>query len=228
MRIVTIVGIRKSGKTSTVEALLGELARRGRSAGTCKTIFCPTFSMDDPKSNTARHTRAGSRLVCSRAQNETALLYPQQLALSRIAAFYADMDYLLLEGDYRAPVPRIVCAHTQKDALPRINDRTICCAGRVSTQPELLPVPVINALTDPGTLLTLIDEAVSDEAPSTALDEQLPPVEGVLSGAACQCGCHHNEQKQAAVRVTVGGRELELTPEQLATVQAWAGEAQDG
>lgn len=76
MKLLTIVGIRKSGKTSTVTALIEEIRRRGKTVGTCKTVFCPTFSMDQPKSNTARHTRAGANLVCARARHETALLYP--------------------------------------------------------------------------------------------------------------------------------------------------------
>lgn len=48
MKIITIVGIRKSGKTSTVTALVEAIRRRGKRVGTCKTVFCPTFSMDTP------------------------------------------------------------------------------------------------------------------------------------------------------------------------------------
>lgn len=71
MRIITVVGIRKSGKTSTVTALVEEIRRRGRTVGTCKSVFCPTFSIDKPQSNTARHLRAGAALVCARkARND--------------------------------------------------------------------------------------------------------------------------------------------------------------
>ena len=87
MKIVTVVGIRKSGKTSTVTALLEAIRRRGKKAGTCKTVFCPTFSIDKPTSNTMRHRRAGSELVCSRAKGETAFLYPEKLPLSNRSSF---------------------------------------------------------------------------------------------------------------------------------------------
>lgn len=96
MKILTIVGIRKSGKTSTTEALLKEIARRGLKAGTCKTIFCPSFSIDKPDSNTARHLRAGSMTVCARARHETAFIHGDALPLSEIAARFAGMDYLIL------------------------------------------------------------------------------------------------------------------------------------
>ena len=35
MKIITIVGIRKSGKTSTVTALIEAIRRRGKRVGTC-------------------------------------------------------------------------------------------------------------------------------------------------------------------------------------------------
>ena len=101
MKIITIVGIRKSGKTSTVTALIEAIRRRGKRVGTCKTVFCPTFSMDTSTSNTARHRRAGSELVCARARFETTFLYPEALPLSRVLAAYEGCDYVLLEGQCR-------------------------------------------------------------------------------------------------------------------------------
>ena len=120
MKIITVVGIRKSGKTSTVTALIEAIRRRGKKVGTCKTIFCPTFSIDKSTSNTMRHRRAGSELVCARAKGETAFLYPEALPLSKVLESYKGCDYVLLEGDYYAPVPRIVCAHGEEDALLRM------------------------------------------------------------------------------------------------------------
>ena len=162
--------------------------------------------------------------MCSRARQETALIYPERLPLSRVASFYAGMDYLLLEGDYHAPVARIVCAHSEKDALPRINGLTLCCAGRISEAPPELPVPVLNGLTETAALLDLIDRQVPDTAPSEALDLSLPDAPGVMSEASCQCGGHQNEKKREAIEVTVGGRPLKLTAERLALIRAWAGE----
>ena len=83
MKIVTIVGIRQSGKTSTVTALIEAIRSRGQKVGTCKTVFCPSFSIDKPGSNTMRHHQAGSGLVTSRARHETALLFPEALPPSR-------------------------------------------------------------------------------------------------------------------------------------------------
>ena len=230
MRILTIVGIRKSGKTSTVTALIEAIRRRGKKVGTCKTVFCPTFSMDKSTSNTAKHRRAGSELVCARARFETTFLYPEALPLSRILEAYKDCDYVLLEGDYFAPVPRIVCAHLEEDALMRMNSRTLAFSGRISEKPEIeLPLPRFNALTNADALLDYIDAKIPDIMPCALLDQPLPPVAGVTDDGFCQCGCHHHQKKQEkeAVQVLIEGKEIQLTAEQCAIVLSWAQEAAD-
>ncbi|MBE5798760.1 MAG: molybdopterin-guanine dinucleotide biosynthesis protein B [Clostridiales bacterium] len=231
MKIITIVGIRKSGKTSTVTSLIEEIRRRGKKVGTCKTVFCPTFSMDKSTSNTAKHRRAGSELVCARAKFETTFLYPEALPLSKVLEAYKGCDYVLLEGDYFAPVPRIVCAHLEEDALMRMNGRTLAFAGRISEKPEIdLPLPRFNALTDAGSLLDYIDAKIPDIMPCALLDEPLPPVAGVTDDGFCQCGCHHHEKKQKkeSLQVLFEGKEITLTAEQRAMVLSWAQEAADG
>lgn len=230
MKILTIVGIRKSGKTSTVTALIEAIRRRGKKVGTCKTVFCPTFSMDKSTSNTAKHRRAGSELVCARARFETTFLYPEALPLSRILEAYKDCDYVLLEGDYFAPVPRIVCAHLEEDALMRMNSRTLAFSGRISEKPEIeLPLPRFNALTNADALLDYIDAKIPDIMPCALLDQPLPPVAGVTDDGFCQCGCHHHQKKQEkeAVQVLIEGKEIQLTAEQCAIVLSWAQEAAD-
>lgn len=231
MKIITIVGIRKSGKTSTVTSLIEAIRRRGKKVGTCKTVFCPTFSMDKSTSNTAKHRRAGSELVCARARFETTFLYPEALPLSRILEAYKDCDYVLLEGDYFAPVPRIVCAHQEEDALMRMNSRTFAFSGRISQKPEIeLPLPRFNALDNADALLDYIDAKIPDIMPCALLDDPLPPVSGVTDDGFCQCGCHHHEKKQEkeSVQVLFEGKELNLTAEQRAMVLSWAQEAADG
>lgn len=231
MKIITIVGIRKSGKTSTVTALIEAIRRRGKKVGTCKTVFCPTFSMDKSTSNTARHRRAGSELVCARAKFETTFLYPEALPLSKVLEAYKDCDYVLLEGDYFAPVPRIVCAHLEEDAILRMNSRTLAFSGRISEKPEIeLPLPRFNALENADALLDYINAKIPDIMPCSLLDQPLPPVSGVTDDGFCQCGCHHHEKKQEkeALQVLFEGKEVKLTAEQRAMVLSWAQEAADG
>ncbi len=230
MKIITIVGIRKSGKTSTTVALIEEIRRRGKKVGTCKTVFCPTFSMDKSTSNTAKHRRAGSELVCARAKLETTFLYPEALPLSKVLEAYKGCDYVLLEGDYFAPVPRIVCAHQAEDALLRTNSRTFAFSGRISQKEDIeLPLPRFNALDNADALLDYIDQKIPDIMPCALLDEPLPPVSGVTDDGFCQCGCHHHEKKQQkeALQVLFEGEEIHLTDEQRAMILSWVKERKD-
>lgn len=231
MKIVTIVGIRQSGKTSTVTALIEAIRSRGQKVGTCKTVFCPSFSIDKPGSNTMRHHQAGSGLVTSRARHETALLFPEALPLSQLLKAYEGFDYVLLEGDYLAPVARIVCAHNDNDALPRVNDHTIAFAGRISEKPEIsLPLPRFNALNKEGALALLdwMDAHIPDTVPADDLDQLLPHVPGVTGDDFCQCGCHEHmrQAEKERVQVTVDGKRLDLTPEQRRLIWSWTEETQ--
>ena len=224
MKVLTVVGIRKSGKTSTVEALCRLLRKDGKTVGTCKTVFCPTFSMDQPKSNTARHRAAGAELITARAKNETAVLFPEALPLSRLLSFYEGFDWVLLEGDYHAPVPRLVAAHDTSDALQRMNGQTIAFTGRIADKAVELPLPCFNSLTESEALLAFLEQHVPDIEPGKALDQQLPPVPGVSDDGFCQCGCLHHARKAAAEQVTVSvnGKSLTLTEEMRKTVLSWA------
>ena len=216
MKIITVVGIRKSGKTTVTEVLCREFRRRGERVGTCKTVFCPAFSIDKPGSNTHRHARAGAEIVVSRARRETAVLHQQALPLSRIAAEFADCDWLILEGDYRAPVHRVTAAHHAQDALARQNDLTVCFAGRVADTQEALPLPAFSPLTDAEALADYLQSHVPDAEIGPWLDEQLPVVPGVSDDGFCQCGCHHHEKKAAqGVSLTVDGAQISLTDDQI-------------
>ena len=81
---------------------------------------------------------------------------------------------------------RLVAAHGEQDALQRTNALTLAYVGRVSAREDAaLPHPRINALTDAGALLDLIDAQVADGGISPALDEPLPPVSGVTDDGFC-------------------------------------------
>lgn len=181
MRVLTVVGISNSGKTTVVEGLITELSARGYTVGTVKSISCGSrchllqngichcggggnhhsFTIDTAGGkNSLRHRAAGSLQVTTWAENETAVLYPRELTYRELVALY-DFDYLILEGDYYSPAPRIVTAKTEQDAVERVNDLTIGVSGRISNQLDTLDgLPVINPLSGIDALADLVETKV--------------------------------------------------------------------
>lgn len=230
MKIISIVGLPRSGKTSTIVALIEAIRRRGKTVGTCKTIHTPTFTKDHSICSTMRYRRAGSEPVCVRAKGETAVLYPEALPLSKVLESCKGCDYALLEGDYFAPVPRIICAHQEEDALLRMNTRTLAFAGCISERADPdLPLPCFNALCDAEGLLDYIDARIPDIMPCSLLDALLPPVSGVTDDgfSSCDSGSREQTPEADALQILLNGKEVRLTDEQRATLFSWIKEATD-
>ncbi|MBR1585271.1 MAG: molybdopterin-guanine dinucleotide biosynthesis protein MobB [Clostridia bacterium] len=226
MKIVAIVGIRGSGKTTVVEALLQEWQRRGLRAGTVKTVFCPTFHMDKPGTNTDRHTRAGAWAVTVQAEAETAVLYPRPLLPSQILAPYRDCDWVLWEGNYDLPAARIVAACGEQDAMERLNDRTVAVSGLIANdRTEFSGLPALHPQRDIARLADLLAERVADTEDLTGMDAALRGPDGQLSRAFCAQGCRGHAAPKPGVRVTVDGQTLLLSAEQEKQVRAWLAEA---
>ncbi|KIR02023.1 Hypothetical ATP-binding protein, containing DUF265 domain protein [Lachnospiraceae bacterium TWA4] len=191
MKVVSIVGVRKSGKTTVVTQLVSEFKKRGYKVGTIKTIFCPTFSMDDPKSNTAKHRKAGADVVCAKARNEVDIVYGHPMDNNEIFK-HLDVDILLLEGDYEALVPRIVCAHKTSEIDERDNEYTIAISGQIANRmAHYNGLPIFNVLTQVEDLADFIIGRVREcELPVQMRETPL------AAPGFCHCGCHKAEKKQ--------------------------------
>lgn len=189
MKICSIVGIRKSGKTTVVTELTKELKKRGHRVGTVKTVFCPNFSLDEEGSNTDRHRKAGADVIGVKGKREMSLIYPYGMDDNVFFPMF-DVDILLAEGDYEAGVPRIVCAHRREDAEERINPHTFLLSGRIGESKEQFgETPVVNILREVGRAADLIE---------TLPDVQFPiPILATPDAVStfCQCGCHKAESK---------------------------------
>lgn len=191
MKVFSVVGVRKSGKTTVVTELIKEFKKRGYKVGSIKTIFCPTFSMDNPTSNTAKHRAAGADVVCAKARNEVDIVYGKGMDNNEIIPSL-DVDILLLEGDYEILVPRIVCAHKEKEVDERRNEYTIAISGQIGAKiTSYEGLPAFNVLTQVVELANFIEEKVADCKFPVQM-RQTP----LAAPGFCHCGCHKAEKKQ--------------------------------
>ena len=224
MKIVSVVGVRGSGKTTLTEALIAEFKARGLIVGTAKTVYCPAFHMDRPGSNTDRHMKAGSAVVSARAERETVVQFPRKLAASEIARISDGCDLLLCEGDYELPAVRIVCGKTPEDARERLNDRTVAVSGVLANTLETFEgLQVLHPQRDIVTLADLLLERTPDQKDFSALDDGTRGRDFLASQRFCAEACRGHHRERTGTEVYVDGVRLPLTAEQEAVLRKWAG-----
>ncbi len=160
MKVLSVYGYTGSGKTSTVERIIGELKRRGYSVGSIKDIHFEYFAIDTPGSNTDRHRRAGAELVTARGIYETDVLFPSRLSIEQILRFYTQ-DYVVMEGVTDTEVPKILCAKDTEEIEQLMDETVFAISGVISNKiSHYNGIPVINSLNDAKSIVDLIGEKV--------------------------------------------------------------------
>lgn len=216
MKVLSVIGISKSGKTTTIENIIKELVKRNYSVGTVKEIHSHDFKMDMDGTNTHKHRNAGSTLVTARGANETDVLFQRKLDLNEILDFYSH-DYVILEGVRGTWVPTIVTAHDIQGIEDRISETTFAFSGVISGDlSEYKGIPAINSVTEIEKLVDLIEEKVFDRLPDMK-DEccmkcghscrELSSL--ILKGEARREDCVLSEQN---VILKINGKEITMVP----------------
>lgn len=180
MKIVTINGITKSGKTTTVEAIIRELKARKYSVGSIKDIHYENFTMDDEGTNTYRHHQAGADMVVAKGIHETDILMYKALDIERIFDFF-DHDWLICEGVEHANIPKIVTGSNESEIELKFDDTTIAISGVYSNDfKEYKTMKVFHFEKDICSLVDYLEKIVP---------HRLPNVESKCC-MACNMTCH--------------------------------------
>ena len=120
--IVSIIGKSKSGKTTLIEKLIGELTSRGYQVATIKhTPRGMTF--DEPDKDSWRHIQAGSGATIIRSPDKIVLIKPvaKEITLDEVARLFGeDCDIILTEGFKHDGAPKIE-VHRRKVGPPLSN-----------------------------------------------------------------------------------------------------------
>lgn len=163
MRVISVIGITESGKTTTIENIIGELKRRNYTVGSVKEIHFEEFQIDTEGSNTYRHKMAGSELVTARGYYETDILFQEKLSMDKILSFY-DHDFVILEGVAEGEIPKIIAAHDIPGIEIKMDNTVFAISGRIAGKiSEYKGLPAINSLTDIEELVDLIEEKTLEQ-----------------------------------------------------------------
>jgi molybdopterin-guanine dinucleotide biosynthesis adapter protein len=170
MKAFSVIGISKTGKTTTIENIIAELKKRKYSVGSIKEIHFDGFAIDSPGTNTYRHRKAGSEIVTARGYHETDIMFSSKLQIEDILRFY-DKDYVVMEGVTDYNIPKIACAGSEKD-LEKILDRSVfAVSGKISSKLDSFrSIPAIDPIVNASKLADLIEEKVFEILPDFPAD----------------------------------------------------------
>ncbi|MCL2201913.1 MAG: molybdopterin-guanine dinucleotide biosynthesis protein MobB [Oscillospiraceae bacterium] len=218
MKVLSICGITKSGKTTTIENIIRELTARGYKVGSVKEIHNESFAIDpNPRSNTNRHRSVGARLVTARGNSETDILFQEKLPAHKILEFYEkDYDWVVMEGVSDICIPTIVTAHAEEDLSMKFTGMTFCVSGRISAEIEQYKgVPAIDATTEIKKLVDLIELRVYERLPS------FPPQCCTACGMTCEefAGAVLRGERRRVecvadkgIELLINGRRIDMVP----------------
>ena len=167
MLVIAVVGSKKSGKTTTIEALVKGLTERGCNVATIKRISEPDFTLDTEGKDTWRHMRAGAQTVLTVANHELGMMKKidtVKLSLKEIVENCgSDVDITILEGfrkrvSHELTVPIVVAVKSFEEAIEASKNfhPIIAFTGCTSEAAEGLQIPVVDVLRNPERLVEII------------------------------------------------------------------------
>ena len=167
MIIVSLIGLKKSGKTTTAEALISEFKSRGMKVGGVKWMVQSNFTIDTEGKDTWRQKRAGADFVLSMSKDELAFIQnrPERPSFDNILALVPDdTDILVCEGvesDISGMIRVIIAKSsellTETFEVRNSGDGVIALSGIISNELNSYPdYPVFNC-TEPDGVKGLAD-----------------------------------------------------------------------
>ena len=169
MLLIAVVGSKKSGKTTTIEALVRGLTRRGYRVATIKHVAEKGFTLDTKGKDTWRHSQAGANTVVAVASNELGIIRKTdttKLSLQEIVANCQDnIDIVVLEG-FRNLVKsdpmvlKIVTINSLEEAVEASNQfrPIIAFAGVAAREAKYMDAPSVDALKEPERLVGIVEK----------------------------------------------------------------------
>ena len=164
--VIAVVGSKRSGKTTTVVALVKELSSRGYRIATVKHISEQNFTMDTKGKDTWRYARAGARTIIGTAPEEIATIekVSRSLSLKEILRRCRGHDIILLEGfkklvSKKGNINKIVVVKSAEEALQAVKDfkPILAFTGAYSTETLGVEAPYVDVLKHPKRIVDIVE-----------------------------------------------------------------------
>jgi len=167
MIIVSLIGLKKSGKTTVAEALISEFNNRGMKVGAVKSMTLSRFTVDTEGKDTWRHRRAGADVVVSLSADELAYMESRKEPPGMedvLNMIPRDVDILICEG-VTADLPGLIRIVVARDPsllgdtfeVRGIRKGVVALSGIMANEHHFHPeYPVYNCM-DRGDVSALAD-----------------------------------------------------------------------
>ncbi|NJE01568.1 molybdopterin-guanine dinucleotide biosynthesis protein B [Thermococcus sp. JdF3] len=155
MRGIAFVGFKKSGKTTTIEAVARVLKERGYRVAIAKSMH---VDFDREGSDTWRFSKVADAVLV-RANDTDALLFNAKDINALFSMVSA--DFLLLEGFKSVQhVPKIICARNEEDVRELNDGLAVAVSGVIASAGAdgVEGLPVIDATKEPEKLADLVEK----------------------------------------------------------------------
>jgi len=171
MPIIAVVGSRRSGKTTTVEALVRGLTKKGYRVATAKHIPEVDFTMDTKGKDTWRHAQAGAKILMSVAPNELTIIKKVDTIEYDLSALVEqcekEADILILEGFRKLvaknlSIPKVVTVKSAKEVseTSEFFKPILVFEGSAKVEMAGLKIPKIDLFREPQKLVEIVDKRV--------------------------------------------------------------------
>jgi len=170
--VIPVVGGKKSGKTSTIELLVKELAHRGYRVAVAKHIPEPDFTIDTDGKDTWRFCQAGAKIVVGVSSGEVATIekvHTASFSVDDILRPCRDADIVFLEGFRRQIAAekhfqKIAVVKSAGDAREAVDtfEPILAFAGSYNTEMDYPAIPYVDVSRNQKKLADIIENLVEE------------------------------------------------------------------
>ncbi len=157
--IISVVGLKKSGKTTVVECLVRRLVELGFRVGTIKSMVHSNFTIDVKGKDTYRHREAGASFVISLSRNETVYIQnnPRRNDLEEVSRLFPEETDVVVSEGLRDTGPSIFQLVACRDLgtveetfrVRNIGENVVALTGLLANEiTEHSSYPIINVTKD--------------------------------------------------------------------------------
>ena len=217
MKVFSIAGYHRSGKTTVAVELIKELKKRGFKVVSIKDIHAEDFSMEEKNSNSWKHWEASQDTVIARGLNETYQIWHRQLSLSEMLE-HLDADYVVIEGMKSAPLPRIICAENQSQ-LDELVDGTVFAISGIfaDNHSKYKHLPVYKAFEQVSQFADLVEKKVFEVLPIPKAEccgecglTCWEMVVAILAEERTRDNCQTD--RKTGMKLKIGSKEIKIVP----------------